>query len=50
MPPHHIRQVPELNDAKPVVLIAMSSHAFEKDVLQSTAAGYNAFLPKPIEK
>ncbi len=44
-----IRQMPELNATKPVVLVAMSSHAFEKDVLQSTAAGYNAFLPTPIE-
>jgi CheY-like chemotaxis protein len=41
--------MPELNTDRRVVLIAMSSHAFEKDVLQSTLAGCDAFLTKPVE-
>jgi len=44
-----IRRLPELNPDRRVVLIAMSSHAFEKDVAQSTLAGYDAFLAKPVE-
>lgn len=44
-----IRKMTELNGEKRVILIAMSSHAFEKDVFQSTLAGCDAFLTKPVE-
>jgi signal transduction histidine kinase/DNA-binding NarL/FixJ family response regulator len=44
-----IRQMPEFTAARRVVLIAMSSHAFEKDILQCTLAGCDAFLTKPVE-
>jgi CheY-like chemotaxis protein len=44
-----IRQMPDLNETERVSLIAMSSHAFEKDIAQSLLAGCDAFLPKPVD-
>jgi CheY-like chemotaxis protein len=44
-----IRQNHELNRERRSMLIAMSSHAFEKDIVQSKLAGCDAFLTKPVE-
>ncbi len=41
-----VRQLPELKD---VVLIALSASVFENTQQESLNAGYNHFLPKPIE-
>ncbi|MEG4230909.1 PAS domain S-box protein [Microcoleus sp. Pol11C3] len=41
-----LRQLPEVKD---VVLIAMSASVFEATQQDSILAGYDAFLPKPIE-
>jgi len=41
-----VRQLPELKD---VVLIALSASVFENTQQESLIAGYNYFLPKPIE-
>jgi signal transduction histidine kinase/DNA-binding NarL/FixJ family response regulator len=45
----HIRQLSLQDSSKHVVIIATSAYAFEKDILQSMAAGCDSFLAKPIE-
>jgi signal transduction histidine kinase/DNA-binding NarL/FixJ family response regulator len=46
---YKLRQMPEFNSAKKVVIIATSVHAFGKDISQSIIVGCDAFLIKPID-
>jgi CheY-like chemotaxis protein len=46
---HKLRQMPELNSGKKVVIIATSVHAFGKDIAHAISAGCDAFLIKPID-
>lgn len=44
-----LRQMPELNSGKKVIIIATSVHAFGKDIAQSISVGCDAFLIKPVD-
>jgi signal transduction histidine kinase/DNA-binding NarL/FixJ family response regulator len=46
---YKLRQIPELNSGKKVVIVATSVHAFGKDITQSISVGCDAFLIKPID-
>jgi signal transduction histidine kinase/DNA-binding NarL/FixJ family response regulator len=44
-----IRRMTELNGTRRITLIAMSGHAYDKDMQHSAQAGCDAFLTKPVE-
>ena len=44
-----LRQMPELNTANKVTIIATSVQAFEKDIAQSISVGCDSFLIKPVD-
>jgi CheY-like chemotaxis protein len=46
---HKLRQMPELNSGKKVVIVATSVQAFGKDIAHAISAGCDAFLIKPID-